>query len=283
MKKEKLVRQQPFKDKIAIITGGSQGLGKASAKYFVELGGSVCIIARRTEILKEAANEINELKLGDSQFIEIIACDTTIMDKLKPLLTEFIEKYGIPDYLLNCVGYAYANYIEKCSLGDFKKNMEVNYYGQLVPILILLPYFMKEKKGHIVNVSSILGYMGLMGFTTYVPSKYAVVGLSETLRNELKPYRINVSILYPPSMDTPGFEIENKTKPEECRIMEARGGLETPENVAEVFIHGILRNKFNILPGEAKFIWKLNRHFPKIIRYWSDKSYKKARKRLGKI
>ena len=283
MKKEKLVRQQPFKDKIAIITGGSQGLGKASAKYFVELGGSVCIIARRTEILKEAANEINELKLGDSQFIEIIACDTTIMDKLKPLLTEFIEKYGIPDYLLNCVGYAYANYIEKCSLGDFKKNMEVNYYGQLVPILILLPYFMKEKKGHIVNVSSILGYMGLMGFTTYVPSKYAVVGLSETLRNELKPYRINVSILYPPSMDTPGFEIENKTKPEECRIMEARVGLETPENVAEVFIHGILRNKFNILPGEAKFIWKLNRHFPKIIRYWSDKSYKKARKRLGKI
>ena len=269
MKKEKLVRQQPFEDKIAVITGGSQGLGKATAKYFVELGGSVCIIARRTEILEETANEINELKLGDTQFIEIIACDTTIMDKLKPLLTEFVEKYGIPDYLLNCVGYAYANYIEKISLGDFKKNMEVNYYGQLVPILILLPYFMKEKKGHIANVSSILGYMGLMGFTTYVPSKYAVVGLSETL-------------LYPPSMDTPGFEIENETKPEECRIMEARGGIETPEDVAEIFIHGILKNKFNILPGEAKFIWKINRYFPKIIRYWSDKSYKKARKKLGK-
>jgi len=282
MKKEKLVRQQPFEDKIAVITGGSQGLGKATAKYFVELGGSVCIIARRTEILEETANEINELKLGDTQFIEIIACDTTIMDKLKPLLTEFVEKYGIPDYLLNCVGYAYANYIEKISLGDFKKNMEVNYYGQLVPILILLPYFMKEKKGHIANVSSILGYMGLMGFTTYVPSKYAVVGLSETLRNELKPHKINVSILYPPSMDTPGFEIENETKPEECRIMEARGGIETPEDVAEVFIHGILKNKFNILPGEAKFIWKINRYFPKIIRYWSDKSYKKARKKLGK-
>jgi len=282
MKKEKLIRQQPFKDKIAIITGGSQGLGKATAKYFVELGGSVCIVARRTEILKRAANEIDEVKFDDSQFIEIIACDTTIMDKLKPLLTEFIEKYGIPDYLFNCVGYAYADYIEKISLEDYKKNMEVNYYGQLVPILILLPYFMKKKKGYIANVSSILGYMGLMGFTTYVPSKYAVVGLSETLRNELKPYKIYVSILYPPSMDTPGFKIENETKPEECRIMEARGGLKTPEDVAEVFIHGILKNKFNILPGEAKFIWKINRHFPKIIRYWSDKSYKKARKRLGK-
>ena len=282
MKKKKLIRQQPFKDKIAIITGGSQGLGKATAKYFMELGGSVCIIARRVEILKETANEINEIKLNDSQFIEIIACDTTIIDELKPLLTEFIKKYGIPDYLINCVGYAYADYIEKLSLDDFKKNMEVNYYGQLVPIIILLPYFMKDKKGYIANVSSILGYMGLMGFATYVPSKYAVVGLSETLRNELKSYKINVSILYPPSMDTPGFEIENKNKPEECRIMEARGGLETPEDVAEVFIHGILRNKFNILPGEAKFIWKINRYFPKIIRYWSDKSYKKARKSLGK-
>lgn len=283
MKKEKLIRKQPFKDKIAIITGGSQGLGKATAKYIVELGGSVCIIARRTEILKEAANEINEVKMYDSQFIEIITCDTTIMDKLKPLLIEFIEKYGIPDHLFNCVGYAYAEYIENLSLDDFKKNMEVNYYGQLVPILILLPYFMKEKKGYIANVSSMLGYMGLMGYATYVPSKYAVVGLSETLRNELRPYNINVSILYPPSMDTPGFEKENETKPEECRLMEERGGLETPEDVAEVFIEGILKSKFNILPGEANFIWKLNRHFPKIIRNWSDKSYKKARKRLGKI
>ena len=53
MKKKKLIRQQPFKDKIAIITGGSQGLGKATAKYFMELGGSGCIIARRGEILKE--------------------------------------------------------------------------------------------------------------------------------------------------------------------------------------------------------------------------------------
>ena len=282
MKKEKLIRKQPFKDKIAIITGGSQGLGKATAKYFVELGGSVCIIARRTEILEEAANEINKVKLDDSQFIESIACDTTIMDKLKPLLTEFIEKYRIPDYLFNCIGYAFAEYVENLSLEDFKKNMEVNYYGQLVPILILLPFFMKEKKGYIANVSSMLGYMGLMGFATYIPSKYAVVGLSETLRNELKPYNVNMSILYPPSMDTPGFEKENKTKPEECRIMEERGGLETPEDVAEIFIHGILKNKFNILPGEAKFIWRINRHFPKIIRNWSDKSYKKARKRLGK-
>ena len=282
MKKEKLIKKQPFKDKVAIITGGSQGLGKATAKYFVELGGSVCIIARRTEILEEAANEINKVKLADSQFIESIACDTTIMDKLKPLLTEFIEKYRIPDYLFNCIGYAYAEYVENLFLEDFKKNMEVNYYGQLVPILILLPYFMKEKKGYIANVSSMLGYMGLMGFATYVPSKYAVVGLSETLRNELKPYNINISILYPPAMDTPGFEKENETKPEECRIMEERGGLEKPEDVAEFFVNGVLKERFNILPGEAKLIWRLNRHFPKIIRNWSDKSYKKARKRLGK-
>lgn len=283
MIKEKLIKKQPFKGKIAAITGGSQGLGKATAKYFVRLGGSICIIARGIEILRKAAREINEAKVDNSQFIEIIACDTTDMDKLMPLLTEFIEKKGIPDYLLNCVGYAYADYIENISLEDFKKNMEVNYYGQLIPILILLPYFMKEKKGYIANVSSMLGYMGLMGYATYVPSKYAVVGLTETIRNELKPYKINVSILYPPSMDTPGFEKENETKPEECRIMEERGGLETPEDVAEVFIEGILKNKFNILPGEAKFIWKVNRHFPKLIRNWSDKSYRKARKRLGKI
>ncbi len=282
MLKEKLIKKQPFERKIVIVTGGSTGLGKDTAKYVVQLGGSVCIIARNVENLKKAVNEIESLKVKDDQFVEMISCDTTKMEQLKPLLTEFIEKYGIPDYLINNVGYAYAQYIENLTLEDFKRNMNVNYYGQLIPILIILPYFMKAKKGYIANVSSMSGYIGTMGFATYVPSKFAIVGLSEVLRQELKPYNINCTILYPPAMDTPGFKKENETKPKECFIIEERGKLLQPEVVAEIFIEGILKKKYQIFPGEAKFIWRMYRLIPRYVRYLADKMYINARKELGK-
>ena len=236
MAKQELIEEQPFKGKLAIIPGGSKGMGKATARDFVQLGGSVCIIARGMEALKETEEECNKLKSDDSQFVEIISCDTTDMDKLKPLLTDFIDKHGLPDYLFNFVGYAYAQYIEKLSLEDFKKNMNVNYYGQLVPTLIVLPYFMDAKTGYITFTSSVAGFMAVMGYTTYVPSKFALVGLAEILRHELLPYNIKVSVLFPTDTDTPGLAEENKLKPEECKIISEVGTVMTAEEVAEVFI-----------------------------------------------
>ncbi len=282
MVKEKLIKKQPFKGKIAIICGGSKGMGKETARLFVKLGGSVCIVARGLETLKEAAKEIESVKVEDSQFVEIISHDTTEMDKLEPLFKAFIDNHGTPDYLINVVGYAYPQYIEKLTLEDFKKNMDINYYGQLVPILIVLPYFMEAKKGYIVNFSSMMGYFGIMGYATYAPTKHAIVGLTETLRHELKPYNINFSIVYPPDVDTPGFEEENKIKPKECAMLSEGAKLMQPEDVADVLIECILKKKYNILPGEAKFVWRMFRHFPKLVRNIVDKDYKKARKKLSK-
>lgn len=279
MAKEKLIKKQPFKGKTAIVCGGSKGIGKATAKEIVRLGGNVCIIARNLDDLRAAAEEIKRLKVDDTKFIEIISCDTTDMDKLKPLLTDFIDKHGVPDYLINVVGYAYPQYIQNLTLEDFKKNMNINYYGQLVPILILLPHFIKAKKGYIANVSSMMGYFGIMGYATYAPTKFAIVGLAEVLRHELKPYKIHFSILYPPDTNTPGFQREEETKPKECAIMSEKAELLSPEEVAEVFVKGILKKKFNILPGNAKFIWKMYRHFPNLVRNIIDKDYEKARKK----
>jgi 3-dehydrosphinganine reductase len=282
MAKEKLILKQPFKGKSAVLTGASTGIGKATAKEIVQLGGSVCIIARRVEVLKEAVKEIEAVKTRADQYVEMISCDTTDMEKLKPLIDDFIKKKGVPDYLINCVGYAMPRYAQDHSLEEFRTQMDTNYYGQLVPILIILPYFMEAKKGYIANVSSMAGYLGLIGYTAYTPTKFAIVGLTEALRHELKPYNIQFSILYPPDTETPAFEKENKTKPEECKIISERGGLLKPEEVAEPFIEGILKNRFEILPGEAKFAWRMFRLLPKLVRNIMDKDLKKARKKLGK-
>ncbi|MFW9950087.1 MAG: SDR family oxidoreductase [Candidatus Thorarchaeota archaeon] len=282
MVNEKLLKEQPFKGKLAILIGASTGMGKATTKLLVELGCSVMMIARRQNLLEEAAEEIKKKISHDSQFVEYISCDATSMEKLKPILEDFIKNYGVPDYLFNLVGRAITGYIEEYTLDDFKENMNTNYYGQLVPTLILLPFFMKERKGHIVFFSSMLGYMGIMGYGAYVPTKFAIVGLAEELRNELKPQNIKISIVYPPDTNTPGLTTENEGKPPECVIISETGGLLEPEEVAEYVIKKLLKNKFHICPGNAKTIRYINRIFPKLVRWLTDRDYNKARKKLGK-
>jgi len=273
---------QPFTSKIALIPGGSKGMGKAVAKLFIQMGGSVCIIARDLETLKTAQQECENVKSNSEQFVEIISCDTTDMDKLKPLIEGFIQKHGVPDYLFNFVGYAFVQYLEKLTLDDFKNNMNVNYYGQLIPTLIILPYLMEAKNGYITFTSSVLGFMAIMGYTTYVPSKYAIFGLAEVLRHELFPFNIKVSILFPADTDTPGFEEENKLKPEECKIISESGTLMSAEEVADEFIKCILEERFEILPGEAEIQLKSMRENPEDIRGVTDRLYKRARRKTGR-
>lgn len=273
---------QPFASKFAFIPGGSKGMGKAVAKKFVQLGGSVCLIARNMEFLKVAQEECENVKTNSNQFVEIVSCDTTDMIKLKPLIEEFIQKHGIPDYLFNFVGYAYVQYLEKLTLEDFKNNMDANYYGQLIPTLIILRHFMDAKNGYITFTSSIMGFFAIMGYATYVPSKYAIFGLAEILRHELLPYNIKVSILFPVDTDTPGFAEENKLKPEECKIISETGTLMPADEVADEFIKGILEEHFEILPGEAAIQLKTMRDNPGDTRGVVDRLYKRARRKTGR-
>jgi len=273
---------QSFASKIAMIPGGSKGMGKAVAKKFVQLGGSVCLIARDMEFLKVAQEECEKFKSNNEQFVEIISCDTTDMTKLKPLIEEFIQKRGIPDYLFNFVGYAFVQYIEKLTLEDYKNNMNANYYGQLIPTLIILPHFMDAKKGYITFTSSVMGFYAVMGYATYVPSKYALFGLAEVMRHELLPYKIKVSILFPVDTDTPGLAEENKLKPEECKIITGFGTIMSPEEVSEKFIKGVLEERFEILPGEAAIQMKSMRENPEDYRGATDMVYKRARRKTGR-
>jgi 3-dehydrosphinganine reductase len=179
------------------------------------------------------------------------------------------------------VGYAYPKHFTDLSIADFKKNMDVNYYGQLVPTLLIAPYMIKVKQGHISFVSSMAGFLGLVGYASYSPTKFAIVGLAEVLRHELKTKNIGVSILYPPDTDTPGFIEENKTKPPETALLSETAKLFTPEQVAEQYIKGLLKNKMHILVGEGRWIWRLFRWLPGLVYTVIDHDHKKALEKLG--
>ena len=271
---------QPFEGRLVMVVGGSRGIGKETAKQVVRLGGGVCLVARDPDALAQAAGEVRAAAAKQDPLVETIAADATNQEDLAPKLFAFVEAQGLPDYLINAVGYAYPNYLADFKLEDFEENMRVNYYGQLVPTMLLLPKFQERGSGHISFISSMMGYMGMVGYGTYAPSKFAIVGLAETLRHELKPDNISISVLYPPDTDTPGFERENQTKPPETAILSETAKLFQPKAVAAEYVKGLLKGRFYIMIGSGKWIWLLFRLFPGLVHAIMDSDYQKARRKI---
>jgi 3-dehydrosphinganine reductase len=269
-----------FDGKLVLVTGGSKGIGLAFAETVAGLGAGVCLVARGAAGLDAAKATVERARKRPGQIVETLACDTTDLEALRPLLTGMVERHGTPHFLVNCVGFARPGYLEDLDIDVYRRHIEVNYFGQLHPILVLLPFMLRAGRGHIVNVSSVLGFMGILGYAAYCPSKYAVVGLTEALRSELAPRGIACSVAFPPDVDTPGYREENKTKPPECAEMSKRGGLVTARDVAADLARGIARSQFEILPGAAGRVRRLVRFLPGIVRAVTDRDLRKAREAL---
>lgn len=274
--------KQSFLHKTAVVCGGSLGIGQATAREIVLRGGSVCLVARQPGPLEETAQELKGLIHDDAQWVHSIAVDCTNHQEMEQALNDLVDQQGVPDYLLNVVGDIYSQYIQDLTVVDFRESMEGNFFGQLVPTLILLPHFMAAGQGHIGFVSSMMGYFGIMGYAAYAPAKFAIGGLAETLRHELKPYNITISVLYPPDTDTPGLEKELRARPQECSLLAEGAGLMSAEDVATAFVEGLLKQEYAILPGEARLAWRLNKYAPWLLRWITDRRYRQVRKALGK-
>ena len=238
-----------FSGQHAIITGGSSGIGKAVAKLLAQQGANISIIARDLAKLETAKQEISASITDAQQKILTIAADVTQPQTLELAIKEAIADLGCPQILITSAGIAIPGYFAELSLAIFEKTMAVNYFGSLSAIKAVLPEMLAARQGHIVLISSGAGLIGLYGYTAYSSSKFALRGLAESLRGELKPHQIKVSIVYPPDTDTPQLVAENKTKPPETKLIAETAQLWSAEDVAQVIIKGMMRGKFAITPG----------------------------------
>ena len=162
----------------------------------------------------------------------------------------------------------------------FDETMKMNTYGVWNTVSALVPH-MKEKGGCIASVSSITGFLGVFGYSDYTASKFAVTGLSEALRSELKPFGITVSVLCPPDTQTPGFDVENLTKPEETKVLSESAKVMTSDAVAKGFIKGIKKGKFMIIPGfDGKLTYLAKRLVPGIVEMVMNSTVRKVQKRM---
>jgi 3-dehydrosphinganine reductase len=249
-----------FRGKHAIITGGSSGIGRATAHLLAQRGAHVSIVARRRKALEETLSGLAELCQDSRQCLRCASADVSDWDQVQQAITQLTSGDYAPDILINAAGFTHPGYFEQLPLDIFRKNIEINYFGTLYPIKAVLPMMMERHCGHIVNFSSMAGFVGAFGYTAYGASKFAVRGLSDALRIEMKPYGISVSVVFPPNTDTPQLHYENRFKPLEAHRIEGVVRLLEAQQVAETVVKGIARRRAYILPGlDTKiFFWIAN-------------------------
>jgi 3-dehydrosphinganine reductase len=253
-----MTKIKSFANKVALVTGGSSGIGLATAHLLAQMGANVWLIASRQEKLEDALLSVQAACVNPSQRCGMVTANVSDSDQVEKAVAQVIESAGVPDLLVNSAGVCQPGYVQELDLDLFRWMMDVNYYGTLHVTKALLPAMIARRSGYIVNISSMAGFVGLFGYTAYGASKFAVRGFSEALRAEMKPYGIGVSIVYPPDTDTPQLTYEKQFKPVETQALTGTASMMTADAVAGDILKGIARGQYAILPGlESKLIYRV--------------------------
>ncbi|MFA5322028.1 MAG: SDR family oxidoreductase [Smithella sp.] len=247
-----------FSNKLTFITGGSSGIGLATANLLASQGCNLVLFARGEKMLNEACNSIKKQTAKTPTSVKAVSMDVADNADVQQKIKFAVEKFGVPDILINSAGIGSGDYFENISYEQFDRLMKINVYGTRNTISAILPFMKQKGGGHIVNISSVAGLIGMFGYSLYCTSKYAIVGFSECLSSELKRFNIKVTLVCPPEVKTPFIEEEAKTLPPEVRVVKNLAGLLTPEEAARAIVRGIRRKKFLVVPGitaKSLYFW----------------------------
>lgn len=184
---------------VIVITGASSGIGEASARLFAGKGYRVVLAARRKERLEALAASIEEQ--GGSALA--VPTDVTKLDEVQNLVARTLETFRQIDVLLNNAGFGRLRWLEELHpQKDVEAQIKVNLVGLVWMAQAVLPHMIQWRKGHIVNMSSVAGWVGTPTYTVYAATKFAVRGFTEALRREVGVYGVRVSAIYPGGVAT---------------------------------------------------------------------------------
>jgi NAD(P)-dependent dehydrogenase (short-subunit alcohol dehydrogenase family) len=204
-----LLRKGPysFRDKAVFITGGSRGLGLRMARILAEEGARLTLISRHGDGLQSAVRELASTGAEVTTF----TCDVRDRQQVQEAIDASAKLYGSLDVLINNAGVIQVGPFENMDVADFENAMAIHAWGPLYTILAALPHMRRQGGGRIVNISSIGGKIAVPHLMPYAMSKFALAGLSDAMRAELRKYGITVTSVYPGLMRT-GSHVHAKTK-----------------------------------------------------------------------
>lgn len=228
-----------LRDKVAVVTGASSGLGRAFAIALVRKGTHVYGLARRVERLNALRDELG------ARF-HPIACDVTRSNDVEAAFQRVIREAGRLDILINNAGLGKMGPVDALSLDDWDVQMNTNLRGVFLCTRAAVPQMKKQNAetgfgGHIINIASVAGLIGNPQLSAYNATKFGVRGFSEAIMKELREHGIKVTCVYPGSVATEFFEIAG-TRGADRPL--------TPEQVAQTILH-VLETNDNYLISEV--------------------------------
>ncbi|BAU63691.1 short-chain dehydrogenase/reductase SDR [Stanieria sp. NIES-3757] len=250
-----------------LITGASQGIGKATALLFAQKGYDVVIAARNSEKLAQVAEEIRLL----NRKVLAIPTDVSDRDAVTNLVDQALANFYHIDVLVNNAGICMSAPMVQTTIEEWQQIINVNLWGYIYTIKALLPHFLSRQQGTIINVGSFGSKVPLPNMTAYCTTKYAIAGLSETLRLELESSGIHVCGVHPSVTKTSFLEravFKNKEgntdnqQAEQMKKFMTSPLASSPEDVAKAIWQAVKHPQAEIIVGSAKFPATLYRLFP---------------------
>jgi 3-dehydrosphinganine reductase len=232
---------------VVVVTGSSQGMGKSVAILLAQRGAHVAIIARNQSRLDSALAEIRSAARDhNTQKFFSYSADLTRGPATMAAFDAIQKELGTPDIVWQCAGGTKPGYFRDYSSEELENEVAMNYFTALhtahaaVRMMTNAPTTTPEKR-HIILTSSVVAFYPLAGYNAYSPAKAAIRSLADGLRQECLLYDIDVHACFPATIYTPGFEEEQKSKPELTKILEGADEGQTPEAVAVACLKGLER------------------------------------------
>lgn len=252
---------------VAVITGAASGIGRALAVCLAkEKIAGIAVSDVDENGLNETREEVEKLNIPVSAHI----IDVSKLEEVERLKAEVLEKHGRVTHLINNAGVGLFGTFEQISLEDFEWLMSINFWGVVYGCKVFLPVLKEQNKAHIVNLSSVFGFIAPPEQTAYCASKFAVRGFTESLRHELADSNIIVSSVHPGGIKTNIARNSRlgKNTPEVYKKQGAKFfdsvAKTSPERAAETIVRGIKKENTRILIGkDAHAISYIHRIFPK--------------------
>jgi NAD(P)-dependent dehydrogenase (short-subunit alcohol dehydrogenase family) len=278
-----------LKGGVAVVTGAASGIGHALAHRLATEKMSLALADVDEAGLQKTAHEIAE-RTGEKKIhVTTHLADVSDAKRMEQFATEVVQQHERVTLLINNAGVALYGFFEEITMADFEWLMGINFWGVVYGVRNFLPVLRRQPRAHIVNVSSIYGFISPSGQSAYCAAKFAVRGFTEVLRHELEGSSIGVSCVHPGGVRTPiakNARMGTGVHPSIRELNLARFDLHaitSPESAADQIVRGVKRNHPRILVGpDAVRIDRLQRLMP--IRYWKVllKQGEKERKEMAK-
>lgn len=262
-----------------IVTGGSSGIGLATAVLYAARGCDVAIIGRSAEKLARAEKTLRAAATDPDQRIATRSADLSIFESAREAIDSLVAEGFGPDILVNSAGVIVPGEFATMPLENFELNVSCGYWSVVYPCRAAVPHMLARGRGDIVNVSSVAGYLGIYGYTGYSSAKFAIMGFSEALRFEMKPAGITVHVVCPPDTDTPALALEHTLRPKETNVIAGNIKPISAEKVAAGIVSGVDRGRYLIIPDAlSAFYFRLKGLLPEVFFAIVDGDVRKARK-----